>query len=148
MKPSLEKKLQTLVERYEELKALLSDAETISQQNRFRELSKEFAQLGPLVAAFMDHQTALEDKENVLELLKETDPEIQQLAKHELKFLEERIEKLQQEIQLLLLPRDPNDDKNIFLEIRAGAGGDEAAIFAGDLCRMYTRYAEAKKFRV
>ncbi len=148
MKASLEKKLQTLVERHEELKALLSDPETISQQNKFREFSKEYSQLEPLVNTFTGYQSALKEKENILELMKDPDPELQQMAKQEFKPLEELIEKLQQDIQVLLLPRDPNDDKNIFLEIRAGAGGDEASIFAGDLCRMYTRYAESKRYQI
>jgi len=148
MKPSIEKKLQTLVERYEELHALLSDAETISQQNRFRDLSKEYAQIEPVVKIFQQHQIARADLENVEILLKDSDPEVQQLAKQEFKDLNEQLEKLQQDLQLLLLPRDPNDDRNIFLEIRAGAGGDEASIFGGDLARMYTRYAETQRWQV
>jgi len=148
MKPSIERKLQTLVERHEELSAMLSDPDVINQQNQFRDLSREYVQLGPIVNAFKQHQAYLIDKENATGLLKESDPELQQLAKQELKYLDEQIEKLQQEIQVLLLPRDPNDDKNIFLEIRGGAGGDEAAIFAGDLCRMYTRYAESQGWTV
>ena len=148
MKPSIERKLQTLVERHEELSAMLSDPGVINQQNQFRDLSREYAQLGPIVNAFKQHQAYLIEKENATGLLKESDPELQQLAKQELKYVDEQIEKLQQEIQVLLLPRDPNDDKNIFLEIRGGAGGDEAAIFAGDLCRMYTRYAESQGWTV
>lgn len=148
MKPSIQRKLQTLVERHEELGALLSDPEVINQQNRFREYSKEYAQLDPIVAAFKNHENCLKQIEDAKELLKESDPELQQLAKNELKENEEQIEKLEKQLQVLLLPKDPHDESNIFLEVRAGAGGDEAAIFAGDLSRMYTRYAEAQGWQV
>jgi len=148
MKPSIQKKLQSLVERHEELGALLGDAEVISKQNKFREYSKEYAQLEPVVEVFKRHQVCLINIEGAKELLKENDPEMQQLAKLELKEGEEQIVKLEAELQVLLLPRDPHDDSNIFLEVRAGAGGDEAAIFAGDLSRMYTRYAEARGWQV
>lgn len=148
MKPSIQKKLQALVERHEELSALLSDSETINQQNRFRDLSKEYSQLEPVVKIFKHHQACLANIADTKELLNESDPEMQQLAKQELKASEELLEKLEQDLQVLLLPRDPHDDSNIFLEIRAGAGGDEAAIFAGDLYRMYSRYAEAQRWQV
>lgn len=148
MKPSIVKKLQSLVERHEEINALLSDSGIISQQNRFRDLSKEYAELRPIVTAFNQYQVCVAEKESATALLKDADPELQQLAKQELKSLDEQIEKLQQDIQVLLLPRDPHDDKNIFLEIRAGAGGDEASIFAGDLARMYTRYAQNQGWSV
>lgn len=148
MKPSIEKKLQTLVERHEELSAMLAESEIISQQNRFRDLSKEYAQLGPVVTAFQNYQACLKEQEQAEALLKDADPDLQQLAKQELKELASQIEKLEQEIQVLLLPRDPNDDNNIFLEIRAGAGGDESSIFSGDLARMYTRYAEGQRWQV
>lgn len=148
MKPSIEKKLQSLVERHEEVSALLSDAGTINDQNRFRELSKEYAQLGPVVNAFKKHQVCQQAIVDSKELLNEPDPEMQQLAKQELKIAEEQLLKLEDELQILLLPRDPHDDSNIFLEIRAGAGGDEASIFAGDLYRMYTRYAANQGWQV
>lgn len=148
MKPSIQKKLQTLVERHEELSALLSDAATISDQQRFRELSKEYAQLEPIVTSFVRYETCLRDLENTKILLNEPDPEMRELAKQELKEKEDILAELDKELQFLLLPKDPNDDKNIFIEIRAGAGGDEASIFAGDLCRMYTRYAESQRFQV
>lgn len=143
MKPSIEKKLQMLVERHEELSALLSEADIIQQQNIFREYSKEYAQLEPVVTVFKQYQHCLSDSLDAQELLKEADPEMQELAKQELKDSRDKIEKLETDLQLLLLPRDPNDESNIFVEIRAGAGGDEAAIFAGNLARMYTRYAES-----
>lgn len=148
MKPSIQKKLQALVERHEELSALLSDADVINNQKTFREYSKEYAQLEPVVKVFKQHQSCVSDIEGAKELLNESDPELQDLAKQELKAAEENLQKYEQELQVLLLPRDPHDDSNIFLEIRAGAGGDEAAIFAGDLSRMYTRYAEAQGWQV
>ncbi len=148
MKPSIEKKLQTLVERHEELGALLADPSVINQQNKFRDYSKEYAQLEPIVVTFKRYQTCLQDMASAQELLQENDPDMQQLAKQELQTATEQQAKLEEELQVLLLPRDPHDDSNIFLEIRAGAGGDEAAIFAGDLSRMYTRYAEAQRWQV
>lgn len=148
MKPSIEKKLQTLVERHEEIGALLSDAETIKDQTKFRELSKEYAQLGPIVLVFNRYQKTAKDKEGAKALLNEADEEIQHLAKQELKQTEDTLQQLSQELQVLLLPSDPHDQSNIFLEIRAGAGGNEASIFAGDLFRMYTRYAESRKWQV
>lgn len=148
MKPSIQKKLQSLVERHEEVAALLSDSGVIGQQDRFRELSKEYAQLEPVVNAFKGYQACLQTRAEAELLQQEADPEMQALAKEEYKNAEMRRETLEQELQVLLLPRDPHDDSNIFLEIRAGAGGDEAAIFAGDLYRMYTRYAESRGFQV
>jgi peptide chain release factor 1 len=148
MKPSIKKKLQALAERHEELSALLSDAEVINNQKRFREYSKEYAQLEPVVKTFKCYEECVNDIAGANELLKETDAELQQLAKQELKTLEELLGKFEKELQVLLLPRDPHDDNNIFLEIRAGAGGDEAAIFSGDLARMYTRYAETQGWQV
>jgi peptide chain release factor 1 len=148
MKPSIEKKLQSLVERHEELGALLSDAEVINQQNRFREYSKEYSQLEPVVAVFKRYQACMNNLEGAKELLKESDPDMQQMAQQELQDNEAQIAQLEKELQILLLPRDPHDDSNIFLEIRAGAGGDEAAIFSGDLSRMYTRYAENQGWQV
>ncbi|HLB57653.1 MAG TPA: peptide chain release factor 1 [Gammaproteobacteria bacterium] len=148
MKLSIQKKLQALAERHEEVSASLSEADVISKQNHFRELSKEYAQLEPIVTTFKRYEINLKNKESAEELLKEADVELQQLAKQELKQIEEQLVALEKELQVLLLPRDPHDDNNIFLEIRAGAGGDEASIFAGDLTRMYTRYAEAQRFQV
>ncbi len=148
MKPSIEKKLQALVERHEELNALLSDAEIIGQQNKFREFSKEYSQLEPVVNVFKRYLVCLENIKSAKEFLTEQDPELQELGKQELSIAEEQSAKLEDELQVLLLPRDPNDDSNIFLEIRAGAGGDEASIFSGDLARMYTRYAEGRGYQV
>ena len=148
MKNSIEKKLQTLVERHEEVSALLADPDVISEQNRFRDLSKEYSQLEPIVNTFKRYQTCVQQREEAKELLNSTDADLQMLAKQELKESEEKIIQWEEELQVLLLPRDPYDDSNIFLEIRGGAGGDEAAIFAGDLYRMYTRYAESCGFQV
>ncbi|OAI49908.1 peptide chain release factor 1 [Gammaproteobacteria bacterium SCGC AG-212-F23] len=148
MKPSIARKLQTLVERHEELSVLLSEPEVIANQDRFREYSKEYAQLEAIVTTFQEYQQCLLTMENAKELMQDTDPEMQQMAKQELKTANEQQETLTQSLQVLLLPKDPFDDNNIFLEIRAGAGGDEAAIFAGDLYRMYTRYAESQRWQV
>jgi peptide chain release factor 1 len=148
MKPSIQKKLQSLVERHEELNALLSDASVISKQNQFREYSKEYAHLEPVVNVFKRHQACMQNIANAKELMNEADVEMQQLAELELEQAQEEQEKLETELQVLLLPRDPHDDNNIFLEIRAGAGGDEASIFSGDLYRMYTRYAEVQRWQV
>ena len=148
MKPSIQKKLQALTERYEELSALLADAQVISQNKMFREYSKEYAQIEPIVQVFQNYQRSTEDYTLTQQLLTEADPDMQALAKQEIKALEEVLAQLESQLQILLLPRDPSDDSNIFLEIRAGAGGDEASIFAGDLARMYTRYAETQRWQI
>ncbi len=148
MKETVYRKLEGLVERYEEVQALLSDASVISDQNRFRELSKEYSQLEEIARAFGLYQQAQEDLVSAEEMLKDSDPDMREMAQDELKSSKERIEQLDQELQILLLPKDPNDNNNCFLEIRAGAGGDEAAIFAGDLFRMYSRYCEKRRFKV
>lgn len=148
MKPSIQKKLQTLVERHEELSALLAEPDIINQQNQFRDLSKEYAQLEPIVTVFKRYQACLQEIADAKEMMTVTDPELQMFAREELQDAEARLPKIEEELQILLLPKDPHDDSNIFLEIRAGAGGDEAAIFAGDLFRMYSRYAESKGWRV
>ena len=146
MKPSIITKLETLQERFEEVQALLSDASVISDQERFRALSKEYAQLTDVVNCFSQWKQTQDDIETAKMML--SDPEMGEMAQEELNEAKERIDQLETQLQLLLLPKDPNDEYNCFLEIRAGTGGDEAAIFAGDLARMYTRYAEAKRWRV
>jgi peptide chain release factor 1 len=148
MKPSVVQKLETLVERFEEVQALLSDPVVIGDQNRFRALSKEYAQLEDVVRSFREYQDAQGDLTSAHEMLQEDDAEMREMAQEEIKAAKAQIDTLEQELQILLLPRDPQDDSNCFLEIRAGAGGDEAAIFAGDLYRMYSRYAETKGWRV
>ena len=147
MKASLLQKLELLVERHEEVSALLSDAETISQQERFRELSREYSELEDVVATFKRFEIAEEDVEAALLLLEDDDPEMRQLGQEELSAAKDLVEELEVELQRLLLPKDPKDSANVFLEIRAGTGGDEAALFAGDLLRMYLRYAEQQRWQ-
>lgn len=147
MKDSIKQKLETLVDRHEEIAALLSDPEVMSNQNRFRDLSKEYAQLEPIVKAFQSHQQAVVDQESAEAMLQDSDASMRELGKEELKAAKESIEQLNQDLQILLLPKDPNDACNTFLEIRAGTGGDEAAIFVGDLYRMYARYAEQQRWQ-
>lgn len=146
MKPSIINKLSTLQERYEEVQALLSDGAVIADQNRFRALSKEYAQLTDVVKCFVDWQQAQADKQTAQSML--SDPEMGEMAQEELDQAKIQLEQLEQHLQILLLPKDPNDEYNCFIEVRAGTGGDEAAIFAGDMARMYTRYAEARNWRV
>ncbi|MAZ78022.1 MAG: peptide chain release factor 1 [Legionellaceae bacterium] len=146
MKPSIKEKLTTLVERHEEVAALLGDAQIVSNQAKFRELSKEYAQLEPVVTAFKSYEKAVESKANAELML--SDPEMRELAQEELQLAKQCIEKLENDLKILLLPKDPNDSHNIFLEIRAGTGGDEASIFVGDLFRMYSRYAEKQRWQV
>jgi peptide chain release factor 1 len=148
MKESILQKLETLQERYVEVGALLSDSEVISDQNRFRELSREYAELEPVVQCYAGYKQVLEDIEEAKVLLGDSDAEMRDMGQEELKLAEEKREPLEMELQKLLLPKDPNDEKNVFLEIRAGTGGDEAAIFSGDLFRMYSRFAEQQKWRV
>lgn len=148
MNKSVYLKLEGLVERFEEVQALLSDPETISNQDKFMALSKEFKQLEVVVKVFNDFRGAEDDLTTAEEMLKEDDPDMREMAQEEFKAAKKAIEELEHELQILLLPRDPNDDNNCFVEIRAGAGGDEAAIFAGDLFRMYSRYAEKKGWKV
>ncbi|OCG01057.1 peptide chain release factor 1 [Gilliamella sp. wkB112] len=146
MKPSIISKLETLQERYEEVQALLSDAVVIADQNRFRTLSKEYSQLSDVVKCFTNWKQTQEDIETAKMML--ADPEMSEMAQEELNEALNQVEQLEQQLQVLLLPKDPNDDYNCFVEVRAGTGGDEAAIFAGDLTRMYTRFAESRNWRV
>lgn len=148
MKPSILAKLELLSARHEEIAGLMSEPEVINDQNRFRSLSMEYAQLEEVVKTFADYQGAANDLEAAQEMLQEDDVEMQEMAEEEAKNARQRIESLELELQKLLLPKDPNDNSNVFLEIRAGTGGDEAAIFAGDLFRMYSRYAEARKWQI
>ncbi|QLE86447.1 peptide chain release factor 1 [Shewanella sp. Scap07] len=148
MKDSVIRKLEGLLERNEEVLALLSDAEIIADQERFRALSKEYAQLEDVVKSFKAFQQAEEDLEAAKEMLNEDDADLKEMAAEEIKEAKATLETLEDELQILLLPKDPNDDNNAFVEIRAGAGGDEAAIFAGDLFRMYSRYCEGKRWQV
>jgi peptide chain release factor 1 len=144
MKPSIQQKLQNLCERHHEISALLSEPETQGNQNKFRALSQEYAQISPLVDCYKRYETLLESLEAAKEMANDSDPEMRELAKEEILEKQTQLAELEKELQLLLLPKDPNDTRNIFLEVRAGTGGDEAAIFSGDLARMYQRYAERK----
>lgn len=148
MKESLRNKLQHLSERLEEINALLSDPGIISNQNKFRTLSQEHAQLSPIVSCFKDYEDVRRSVSEAEAMMQEQDPELRNLAQEELSTSTTRLGVLEQELQLLMLPKDPNDEKNIFLEIRAGTGGDEAAIFAGDLYRMYARFAEKRGWKL
>lgn len=148
MKPSMLAKLEQLESRHEEVGALLSDPEVINDQNRFRSLSMEYAQLEPVAGNFQAYRKAQQDLSAAEEMAKDSDPDMRALAEDELAETESRIETLEHDLQLLLIPSDPYDNSNLFLEIRAGTGGDEAAIFAGDLFRMYSRYAEAENWQV
>ena len=148
MNTSIVAKLEKLSERVEEINALLADPGVIGNQNKFRELSMEYAQLTPVSECFHNYQQVVEDIAAAKVLMDDRDPEMREMGVEEFKSAEVRKEELELELQKLLLPKDPNDDSNIFLEIRAGAGGDEAAIFAGDLFRMYSRYAESKRWQV
>lgn len=148
MQQSIIRKLETVEERHSEVGALLADAETIADQDRFRQLSKEYAHLTPVVATFSAWQQANSDLDSAEEMLRDPDPDMQSMAEEEREQARNSLETLEVELQKLLLPKDPHDNSNIFLEIRAGTGGDEAAIFAGDLFRMYTRYAELHKWQV
>lgn len=148
MNNSLLQKLDTLVERYEEVSGLLSDPDVISDQNKFRDLSKEYASLEPIVLNYNSYQTSLQAIADANEMINGDDKEMAELAELELDEATDNVEKLEKELQILLLPKDPNDDNNVFLEIRSGAGGDEASIFAGDLLRMYSKYAEKEKWQI
>ena len=148
MKASIHHKLESLVGRHEELSHLLSAPDVIHDQNRFRLYSKEYAELEPLVVAFKQYQTELNNIAALNEMLKDPDLEIRNLAETELKQAKINTGELEEALYLLLLPKDPNDERNIYLEIRAGTGGHEAALFAGDLCRMYTRFAESQGWTV
>jgi peptide chain release factor 1 len=148
MNKSVYQKLEILVERFEEVQALLSDPDTISNQEKFQALSKEFSQLEVVTSAFHAYQEAEDDFATAEEMLKDDDPDMREMAQEEFKAAKKAVEQMTDELQILLLPRDPKDDNNCFLEIRAGAGGDEAAIFVGDLFRMYSRYAEKQGWKI
>ena len=148
MKASLLNRLDALGERFEELAALLSDAEVISDQPRFRSYSKEYAELEGTVKCYEQWRRVQDDIEEARSLLKDSDPDLREMAEEDLEANTAQLAELEEELNRLLLPKDPNDDRNVFLEIRAGTGGDEAAIFSGDLFRMYSRYAERQGWRV
>jgi peptide chain release factor 1 len=148
MKPTVYAKLEGLQERHEEVEALLSDPATIANQNLFRALNQEYSKLGPVIESFNSYKEAEDDFKSAQEMLKDEDPDMREMAQEEFKSAKTAVARIEDELQILLLPTDPNDDRNAFLEIRAGAGGDEAAIFAGDLFRMYSRFIETKGWRL
>ncbi|WP_042820705.1 peptide chain release factor 1 [Yersinia wautersii] len=146
MKSSIVAKLEALQERHEEVLAYLGDASVIADQDRFRALSREYAQLTDVTRCFKEWSSAQDDIEAAEMML--DDLEMREMAQEELKIAKARSEELEQQLQVLLLPKDPDDERDCFLEIRAGTGGDEAAIFAGDMFRMYSRYAETRRWKV
>ena len=148
MKPSMLVKLEQLADRHTEVSALLAEPQVINDNARFRSLSQEYAQLQPIASGFHAYCQMLDEVRHAKEMAQDRDAELRALAQEELPLLEERALAQEQELQLLLLPSDPHDTSNVFLEIRAGTGGDEAALFAGDLWRMYGRYAEARNWKL
>jgi len=146
MTPTLRRKLLALAERREELERLLADPDVVADNERFRNFSREFSQLEPVATALADEARAKADLA-AAEAMR-ADPELRELADEEIAAAQARLQTLDEELALLLVPKDPRDEGNLFLEVRAGTGGDEAAIFAGDLFRMYARYAERQGWRV
>lgn len=146
MKPSMRTRLERLVNRLEEIDALLSEPETGQDMKRFTALSRERAELEPVATAFSDLVRTEDEYQQAKELM--SDPDMKEMAGQEMQQCKARIETLEADLQILLLPKDPDDSRSVFLEIRAGTGGDESALFCGDLLRMYTRYAEQKGWRV
>lgn len=148
MKDSIRSKLENLVERLDEVSALICEPDVIKDQKKFTGLTKEHSKLTPIADVFNAFNTAQGDLDEAMEMINSGDPELKEMGQEELPSLKALIEELEFSLQTMLLPTDPNDDANIFLEIRAGAGGDEAAIFAGDLFKMYSRYAEKERWQV
>lgn len=142
-------RLEDLLHRYEEIMNELNEPDVTANQERFRALMKEQSDLTPLVEAYREYKKARQDEEDSLAMLEEeNDEEMRELLKEEHTEAKKRIEELEQELKILLLPKDPNDDKNVIVEIRAGAGGDEAALFAAEIYRMYVKYAERRRWKV
>jgi peptide chain release factor 1 len=148
MKDSIRIKLEKIAERHDEVSALLADPDVIGDNDKFRELSMEYARNEPIVTRYRGYLDLLEQRAQAQEMADGSDPEMRELGREELNSLAERIESESNELAKLLLPKDERDESNIYLEVRAGTGGDEAAIFAGDLFRMYSRYAENQGWRV
>jgi len=145
----MREKLQSILSSYDEITAKLSDQSVLSDQKEYARLAKEHSAMTPLVNKIREYTMVLDGIAGAREILKtESDAEMKDLAKDELEALEERVEPLEDELKVMMLPADPNDDKNVIVEIRAGAGGDEAGLFAADLYRMYTRYAESQRWKV
>ena len=142
-------KLQVLEDKYKELTEKISDPEVINDQKTWQKFMREHADLEPIVEKYKEYKNVMETIKDSKEILQEeSDEELRELAKMELSEMEDKVEPLEAEIKILLLPKDPNDEKNVIVEIRGGAGGDEAALFAGDLFRMYSRYAERRRWKI
>ncbi|WP_291321087.1 peptide chain release factor 1 [Desulfonatronospira sp.] len=141
-------KLDELEHKYLQIETDLSDPEIFSNHAKYKKLSKSHSELGPIVTAYREYRQVVTEMEENRELMRDADPEIRELARSEFEGLQEKKDKLEQDLRLQLVPSDPLDDKNIILEIRAGTGGEEAALFAADLFRMYFRYAEERNWRV
>lgn len=142
-------KLEDLLHHYEELMNTLSEPDVANDPNRFRKLMKEQSDLQPIVDAYKEYKQCKQNIEDSLAMLEEeNDEEMRELAKEELNESKDRLAELEQELKILLLPKDPNDDKNVIVEIRAGAGGEEAALFAAEIYRMYVHYAESRRWKV
>ncbi|ABE58882.1 MULTISPECIES: peptide chain release factor 1 [Chromohalobacter] len=148
MKATLRTRLDGFQERFEELAALLAEPDVIADQARFRDYSREYAELEPLIEAWRSYRRTEDDLEAAEQMREDSDPEMRELAEEEWREAQARLEALDADVKRLLVPRDPDDASNVFLEIRAGTGGDEAALFAGDLFRMYSRYAEKVGWRI
>jgi peptide chain release factor 1 len=148
VKESIRFKLESVCERFEEIAGLLADPDVIGDQNQFRELSKEYSRVEPVVKLFNEYQTLVDDLGAAEEMAKDADAEIREMGQEEVSELSKRQGTLLAQLQKSLIPPDPHDEANVYLEIRAGTGGDEAAIFAGDLFRMYSRYAEATGWKI
>ncbi len=146
MKQSIRDKLENLVGRLDELDRILASGEATRDMDQYRKMTREHAELGPVVALYKDWQQTEADLQSAQEMM--ADPEMKELAEEEMKAAKGRLPEIESELQKLLLPKDANDERNIFLEIRAGTGGDESALFAGNLFRMYTRYAERQRWQV
>lgn len=148
MNPSMQNKLDHLTDRREEISALLSDPSVLNDQNQYRKLSMEYSDINPVVDLYQTYKEQMEELEAAKAMLDDRDKEMQALARDEIARLEPQLEENELQLQKVLLPKDPNDDRNIFLEIRAGTGGNEAALFAGDLFRMYALYAERRGWKM
>ncbi len=148
MNPSIETRLTGLAQRFEEIERMLADPKVIGKQDQYRKLSQEYAEINPVVKLYGDYRAACDQLESASVMLADKDPSIREMAQEEIAQARQLIAALESDIQALLLPKDPNDNRNIFLEIRAAAGGDESAIFAGDLFRMYNYYAGSHGWNV
>ena len=147
MNSGIERRLEQLLDRFEEVQALMSDPDVISDQQAFAKLGKEYSDLEVPAKLYQQWRAALDDLEQAKTWLDDSDPDLKAMAREELPELQSQVETLDDELTRALLPKDPDDDKDVYLEVRAGTGGDEAALFAGDLFRMYSKYAESQRWK-